>query len=182
MNSPRILARKTIVLSPWVTMLEKTVSFAAGAPPEVYHSFTGAPYVAVLALTPARKIPIIRQYRPAVEDFTWEFPAGTVEPGETAAASAAREFLEETGLEVDELSEIGDYLPDTGRISLASTAYFARCKSDAPERRPEAGIELRLVDVPALFDMIRSGEFRHQLHIAVVGSALVRGHLSLGGK
>ena len=44
------------------------------------------------------KIPIVRQYRPALEGIRWELPAGLVEPGEDPAESCRRELLEETGL------------------------------------------------------------------------------------
>lgn len=179
MKSPRILARRATVLSPWITLLEKTVSFEAGTRPEVYHSFTGRPYVAVLAVTPAGTIPVIRQYRPAVEDYTWEFPAGTVDDGETPAAAAARELLEETGFRAEELSEIGDYHADTGRLSMGSKGYFATCRQDVPDRAPEDGIDVRQVGVNELVDMVRSGEFKHQLHVALIASALLRGHLTV---
>ena len=42
--------------------------------------------------TPAGKIPIVRQFRPAIEDFAWELPAGLVEPGEKPMDCARREL------------------------------------------------------------------------------------------
>ena len=38
----------------------------------------------------------MRQYRPALEAFTWELPAGLVDPGEDPAETCRRELMEET--------------------------------------------------------------------------------------
>lgn len=48
---------------------------------------------------------LIRRGHPPAEGM-WSLPGGRIEPGETAAEAAAREVLEETGLEV----EIGQVL------------------------------------------------------------------------
>ena len=179
MEQPRIIARRETVLSPWVTIVEKEVCFREGDPPQVYHSLTQAPYVAVVAITRDRRLPLVRQYRPAVEAFTWEFPAGTVDAGEAPADAARRELLEEVGLVAEELHELGTFDPDTGRLSLVSTGYVAICGDTTVARSPEPDLELQYVTVPELFEMLRSGEFRHQLHVALIASALVRGHLTL---
>lgn len=169
---------KTVV-SPWVTLLEKEVRFTADAPLEVYHSITQAGYVAAFVLTADGLIPLIRQYRPAVEAHTWEFPAGTVDEGEAPAQAMTREILEETGLRTDTLYEIGSYHPDTGRLSLASTGFFARCSRDASQP-VEQGLEVKFVTLETLFGMVRSGEFRHQMHVALIASAALHGHITLG--
>lgn len=56
------------------------------------------------------RVVLIRQYRYAIDNYIYEFPAGLVEPGEDYHSSAVREMLEETGLtlhpiRVDEIFE-----------------------------------------------------------------------------
>ena len=58
----------------------------------------GAWAVLVIAtLQPSRRLLLIRQYRPPMDGFVVEFPAGLVDAGETPAQAAVREVLEETG-------------------------------------------------------------------------------------
>lgn len=53
------------------------------------------------------KILVDREFRLAVGDWVYNFPAGLIDPGETPQESAKRELMEETGLE---LYEIDDYI------------------------------------------------------------------------
>jgi len=54
--------------------------------------------VGILAtLKPTNEILLIRQYRPPVDNFVIEFPAGLIDNGETPEESAVRELREETG-------------------------------------------------------------------------------------
>ena len=65
--------------------------------------------------------------------LSWQFPAGEVEPGESADEAAVRETLEETGLTVRAVSRLGKRVhPNTGRTMLYvacdvvdGTAYVA---------------------------------------------------------
>ena len=65
----------------------------------------------------------------------WEFPGGKIEPGESPEAAAARECLEETGLEVEALfrypAHVEDY--DHGQVEL----QFIACRPlEAPPPNP----------------------------------------------
>ena len=54
--------------------------------------------VMILPITRDNKIIMVRQYRPAINEYIYELPAGIVDPGETIEEAAKRELYEETGL------------------------------------------------------------------------------------
>ena len=53
--------------------------------------------VAILAVENGKML-MVKQYRPAIEAFTLEIPAGLIEDGEDVLTAAAREFAEECSL------------------------------------------------------------------------------------
>jgi ADP-ribose pyrophosphatase len=172
---PNIAATKQTRLSQWVTLVEKSVQFAPDEAPHVYHCLTQADYVGVFALTEDGLVPIVRQFRPCVGDFTWEFPAGTLEDGETVEDAARRELHEEAGLQIEQLAYLGCFIPDTGRLAVRSHAFFARASRAATPVILEAGLEMKLVTLPELRDMMRRMEFRHQLHWGIYAAAAIQG-------
>lgn len=172
---PRIVSRKRTRLSPWAEVIEKQVEFEAGKEPQTYHCITQAAYVGMLVRTAEGRFPIVRQFRPAVETFTWELPAGTLDPGETPEQAASREVLEETGLQPAELVYLGDFFPDTGRVQVACHAFYVTTLPLAARPIAEEGLTLRYVDHAELRRMIVAGEFRHSVHLAVYAAAIVRG-------
>ena len=174
-GSPHILARRTTRLSPWSAVVEKEVQFAPGQHSETYHCITQAPYVSMLVRTAGGLLPLVRQFRPAVETYTWEFPAGTLDPGETPEQAARREVVEETGLEPEELVSLGEFFPDTGRLQVVCHAFYVTALPQPAGPIAEAGLTLRYVDHAQLRRMILSGEFRHCVHLAIYAAAIVRG-------
>jgi hypothetical protein len=57
---PHIAARRSIRISPWVELIEKTVRFSPGGDDETYHCVTQAPYVGMLVHTCGGYLPIVR--------------------------------------------------------------------------------------------------------------------------
>jgi ADP-ribose pyrophosphatase len=176
---PKIKARRTIRISPWMSVIEREVEFERGAEPALYHAVDQRDYVAIVALTPDGRIPIVRQYRPALERFTWELPAGTVDTGETAAACCARELKEETGLEARAVHALGDYAPCTARLSNRIHSFFVETGPHDASRPIEQGIELRLATPAEIAGLIRSGEFVLQLHVGALLLAGLHGYIDL---
>lgn len=56
-----------------------------------------ADWVNIVALTPEKKVVVVRQYRFGVGKTTLELPAGIMDAGETPEQAAIRELKEETG-------------------------------------------------------------------------------------
>lgn len=53
-----------------------------------------------------KKILLNKEFRMAVGDFAYNFPAGLIDPGETPEIAAKRELFEETGLELVSVDEV----------------------------------------------------------------------------
>lgn len=165
---PRILHRRETVLSPWVTLVEKQVELASGGAPQTYHMLKQADYVGILARTPSGKIPVLRQYRPALEDYTWELPGGLLEPGESPADCCRRELLEETGLVAREVRHLGTHPAEVGRLENWHHMFFAEASEPGPSFVPEAGSTVAFLEETELEARIRQGQFTHPLHLALV--------------
>jgi ADP-ribose pyrophosphatase YjhB (NUDIX family) len=176
---PKIKSRRTIDISPWMKVIEREVEFTEGASSELYHAVGQQDYIAIVARTPDGKIPIVRQYRPALERFTWELPAGLVDKGEAAADTCRRELMEETGFPSLAVHDLGSFAPCTARLSNQLHSFFVECGSRASGATIEAGIELKVVTPEELAAMIQSGEFSLQLHIGALMLAGMRGYLDL---
>lgn len=52
------------------------------------------------------RILVNREYRMAVGEWVYNFPAGLIDPGETPEVAAARELWEETGLHLDSIDDM----------------------------------------------------------------------------
>ena len=157
------------------------VAASDGSNPEEYHSLVVPDYVNVLAVTAEGKVPLVRQYRPALERHSLELPGGLAEPDETPALTVARELYEETGYKLnDETVLLGCLDSDSGRLENRIWCYFAPGVTRwlQEDWRPEREVEIVMMDVKELFLAVEDGRFRHALHIAILGLAVIQGYLS----
>ena len=125
-------------------------------------------WVNVIALTPAREVVMIEQYRHGIDAVTLEIPGGIAEPGEDPAATCARELLEETGYG-------GDPCRIIGRMSANPAiqdnyVHIGLVRSAAPRSRTNFDeheeISVRLVPLSEVPGLIRSGTIHHAFVVA----------------
>lgn len=176
---PKIWSRQVQAISPWMSIIAREVEFVEGRPVETYHAVGQQDYIAIVGRTPDDRIPIVRQYRPAVEAFTWELPAGLVDRGEEPSESARRELLEETGYAVRSIVLLGTASPCTGRLSNRVHTFFIETSEQIAPFTPEPGVEVAVLTPMELVDLINSGAFVQQLHLGALLLAELRGLVRL---
>ena len=73
-----------------------------------------APCVVLIPVLDDGRVVLIRQYRHSVKRVLWEFPAGSIDPGEAPEAAAMRECEEETKLAPSRVERLAAMFPAPG--------------------------------------------------------------------
>jgi len=176
---PRITSRTTTTVSPWVALVAREVEFSPGSKREIYHSIQTSDYVVMLAMTPDGRIPLVRQYRPAIEDVTLEFPGGMIDGGEDAATAARRELLEETGFPTIAIHPLGVNRTDAARLSNRVHSFFVLTGVQVPDHKLEAGVDIHLVTLLEFTELVLDGQFDAQTDLGTLLLAILNGHIRL---
>ena len=155
MKWPRVRARRTTTVSPWMSILAREVEFSREGPIEIYHAVEQADYIAIVALTPDGKIPIVRQFR-----RRWKHSRGSCRPGwstgrERPADCARRELLEETGFATRAIHPLGCNFPCTGRLSNRIHSFFVATGERLSDFPAGAGLADALVTPADISRLIR---------------------------
>ena len=172
-----ISSKRSVFTTPWFDLVEKI----SKGDTEPHYSINTRDYVSVLAVTSDGKFPLVRQFRPAVEQMTLELPSGHVDEGQTPEEAARNELREETGFIAHELIPLGSVSPDTGRLGNRMWCFFASAVEQDPRTDfvPQPGIEPVIYN-KSLRDLVTATPaFSSALNRAAILIAIADGHISL---
>lgn len=157
-------------LEPWQVISEKQAEFTynrsvartyrlPSGEVETWDVLVSRPTVAALAMTSDRRVIVARQFRPGPDRWLTELPGGYVDDGETPAAAARRELVEETGWVPERLDVVGGFWDSAGstRYRYAAIAHdctYTGAMTELDRRR----IVVELLAFSAFIDLLRSGE------------------------
>jgi ADP-ribose pyrophosphatase len=102
---------------------------------------------------------LLKQYRYAIDQYIFEAPAGTMEPGEDPLETARRELIEETGFVAKTIMEKGFIFTTPGYTDEKIFLFEASDLSPSQEYGKDEDEIIEVVDI-ALCDipgMIRNG-------------------------
>ena len=154
------MPRKTKYEGKWLNFYETTFTNSAGESREwEYAARTGSDgavvILAVLKEDPPH-IVLIKQYRPPVDNFAIEFPAGLIDPGESIQAAASRELEEETGY-LGEVVNIGPPIYSSPGLTdefVAMVTIHVTEKTDTSQEADE-NIEVFTLPLPSLIGELK---------------------------
>jgi len=125
-------------------------------------------WINIIPLTADHQVVMVRQYRHGSKEVTLEIPGGLVDPGDTPEEAAARELLEETGYQAEEVVKIGVVNPNPAIFSNRCYTFIARnvkkVRNPMPDQTEDIeAVLIPLVDIP---ELIRKGKIDHTIVIA----------------
>jgi 8-oxo-dGTP pyrophosphatase MutT (NUDIX family) len=126
-----------------------------------YHVFEIHDAVAVVPVLPDGSLVMLWQYRYPHGKTHWEVPAGRVDEGESAAAAAERELLEETGYRAQRLVRLGGFYPTNG-ISPHHAELYAALDCErvrAPELGPCEQLSVHVVPESEVRARLARGDY-----------------------
>jgi ADP-ribose pyrophosphatase len=154
--------RETVFTTPWFELTAKHTSLD----PQPYYSIKQADYVALIAITAGGDHVFVRQYRPAVEDYTLELASGLVDGASSPEQTALHELEEEAGYTASSPELLGVLNPDSGRLQNRLWCYVVRDATPIPGHAVERGMEPVLISGDRVEQMLRDGEMGCALHYA----------------
>ncbi len=122
--------------------------------------------VGILPIVDGR-VGLVRIYRPALRDYSWEIPHGFVDEGEIAHEAAIRELMEETGLAADKITALGLMTPDSGVLAGRVHLYLVEQCTETGLGEGELGLEsFSFFSIPDFERMLRTSEIQDSFTLA----------------
>jgi ADP-ribose pyrophosphatase len=107
------------------------------------------------------EVVLIRQYRHAAGGFIYEVPAGKPDGGEAPEVCAARELIEEAGVEAGRIDHLGSILTTPGFTDEVIHLYLGRELIRAEQRlEHDEVLSVERVTLARALEMCTSGEIR----------------------
>jgi 8-oxo-dGTP pyrophosphatase MutT (NUDIX family) len=144
----RTLRSQLVFEHEWYRLRRDTVELGDGSTIDDYFVSVRRDIALVVAVTPAREIVLVRQYKHGIGDVTLELPGGLVDDGETAEVAAARELLEETGYTAPRLQPLANYAHDPPKATNRIHGFLARDVAHTAPPTADPMEELEVVLVP----------------------------------
>jgi ADP-ribose pyrophosphatase len=123
-----------------------------------YYRLNGPDSVICCVMNELGEFMMVRQFRPNLEKYTIEFPAGEIDPGETPFQAAKREISEELAVDCRMIS-LGNYLLMMNRTNIKNHLFFCLSTATLMCHAPEEGIEQIILSRADFKCLIRRGDY-----------------------
>jgi len=115
--------------------------------------------VLIVPFLSKNKVIILKQFRPVIDSYIYELPAGTLEKNEIPAVCVRREMIEETGYKAKKITKLGFIVPVPGYSTEKIFIYKAEklCKTERLHQKDEV-IEILIMDKKKIRHLFKTGK------------------------
>ncbi|HBP90560.1 MAG TPA: NUDIX hydrolase [Nitrospirales bacterium] len=159
---------ETVFETPWFAVQKEQFPDSPELRGEPYFCITCSDAVLVLARTEKSQWILVRQFRPAMREWTLEFPAGSIDPDESPQEAAARELFEETGFVCRSLQPMGMGRIMASRHPACGYAFFGEGASRSEDFEVLDHTEVVLVTTADLKKLVAGGQFQQLAGLALL--------------
>jgi 8-oxo-dGDP phosphatase len=146
--------------TPWIHVRRDEVENHLGKPLTYSVVSLHHPTVFIVAVNNKKEIYLQKNYRYTIDQTIWELSAGHSD-GQDALTAAKRELLEETGLESDDWTNLGEYYQAIGVANFPLTVCLAknvRAATFQPQEDVEQIVDRRFFSMDHVRQMIKNGD------------------------
>ncbi|MDR3257137.1 MAG: NUDIX hydrolase [Endomicrobium sp.] len=116
---------------------------------------------AVLPFMDKENIILVKQYRHAINQITYEIPAGKIDNGEPPLECATRELEEETGYKAKKLEALLSFYPTTAFSNEVIYLFAAfGLKEGKPNPDEDEFVSREIISFKEAVEMVKTGKIR----------------------
>jgi ADP-ribose pyrophosphatase len=137
--------------------------------------------VAILPIIDKNKIVMVRQFRYAINEYSWEIPAGGLKPNESSEKAALRELFEETGYKAGNIHYVYSFYLSNSmsneRMHLYQADDLVKSDTHIHGELLETDMEIKIFEVSELQKMLDSQILTDAPSLIAVQYFLMQQHL-----
>lgn len=160
--------KQTVFQTEWFSIEEEYFNHPESLKGKPYYRINAPDGVIVLALTEKEEIILVKQFRPALNQYTLELPCGSIDGSETPLEAAKRELHEETGYICADLYALGPGRVVTNRNNSREFAFYGTGAVTKAEFTRKEDIEVVRVSLSEFKALVLSGQFEQLASLAVL--------------
>jgi 8-oxo-dGTP pyrophosphatase MutT (NUDIX family) len=159
---------------PYFKAREDAYQLASGKIVDPYFVVELPPSATAMAITAEGEVIMVSQYRHPIGAEILELPGGFIEENENPIEGIARELLEETGYQFNEIIPLGITAANPGLINNFTHLFLATggVKVKAQELDHNEEIQLTLMPIEKVKSLLLQSEIKQSMHALCIFYAL----------
>jgi len=151
--------KQIVFQNEWFSIEQESFDNIESLKGKPYYRINSPDGVIILAMTETDEIILVKQFRPAINQYTLEFPSGAINESESPQEAAVRELYEESGFVCRTLNCLGKGRIMMNRHNSRDFAFYGTGAVKHSNFEGKEDIEVVLVTPADFKALVLSGQF-----------------------